>query len=84
MSTLPGQASKGEKSKPKYQFLDINNLYRNSRVRNALKCSLIYDLYGQGGEECRVKWKMVLRRLCCQLCGVADEDECRFVVLMRL
>lgn len=32
MSTLSGQASKGEKTKPKFQSLDINNLYRVSRV----------------------------------------------------
>ncbi|XP_074028927.1 no circadian temperature entrainment isoform X2 [Leptinotarsa decemlineata] len=37
MSTLPGQASKGEKTKSKYQSLDINNLYRVSRGENLEK-----------------------------------------------
>lgn len=32
MSTLSGTASKGEKTKPKFQSLDINSLYKNSRV----------------------------------------------------
>ncbi|XP_063911765.1 uncharacterized protein Nocte isoform X3 [Zophobas morio] len=37
MSTLPGLASKGEKSKPKFQSLDINSLYRVSRGENLEK-----------------------------------------------
>lgn len=32
MSTLSGIASKGEKGKTKYQSIDINSLYRSSRV----------------------------------------------------
>ncbi|XP_066254537.1 protein PRRC2C isoform X1 [Euwallacea similis] len=37
MSTLPGNASKGEKSKPKFQSLDINSLYKISRGENTEK-----------------------------------------------
>ncbi|CAH1975680.1 unnamed protein product [Acanthoscelides obtectus] len=37
MSTLPGQASKGEKTKQKFQSLDINSLYRVSRGENLEK-----------------------------------------------
>ncbi|XP_064212179.1 uncharacterized protein nocte isoform X2 [Tribolium castaneum] len=37
MSTLPGLASKGEKSKQKFQSLDINSLYRVSRGENLEK-----------------------------------------------
>lgn len=37
MSTLSGTASKGEKSKPKFQSLDINSLYKISRGENTEK-----------------------------------------------
>uniref|UniRef100_A0AAR5Q3P1 BAT2 N-terminal domain-containing protein n=1 Tax=Dendroctonus ponderosae TaxID=77166 RepID=A0AAR5Q3P1_DENPD len=37
MSTLSGNASKGEKSKPKFQSLDINSLYKISRGENTEK-----------------------------------------------
>ncbi|XP_050303901.1 protein PRRC2C isoform X2 [Anthonomus grandis grandis] len=37
MSTLSGNASKGEKTKPKFQSLDINNLYKISRGENTEK-----------------------------------------------
>lgn len=37
MSTLSGTASKGEKTKPKFQSLDINSLYKNSRGESTEK-----------------------------------------------
>ncbi|XP_076258307.1 no circadian temperature entrainment isoform X3 [Rhynchophorus ferrugineus] len=37
MSTLSGTASKGEKTKPKFQSLDINSLYKISRGENTEK-----------------------------------------------
>ncbi|CAG9772485.1 unnamed protein product [Ceutorhynchus assimilis] len=37
MSTLSGNVSKGEKTKPKFQSLDINNLYKISRGENTEK-----------------------------------------------
>ncbi|XP_056642494.1 uncharacterized protein LOC130448914 [Diorhabda sublineata] len=50
MSTLPGQASKGEKTKPKFQSLDINSLYRVSRGENLekqqQKSSSVYIKHG--------------------------------------
>ncbi|XP_018565350.1 protein PRRC2A isoform X2 [Anoplophora glabripennis] len=50
MSTLSGQASKGEKTKPKFQSLDINSLYRVSRGENLekqqQKSSSIYIKHG--------------------------------------
>nr|CAH7745034.1 unnamed protein product [Callosobruchus chinensis] len=50
MSTLPGQASKGEKTKQKFQSLDINSLYRVSRGENLektqQKSSLTYIKHG--------------------------------------
>ncbi|KAG5873173.1 hypothetical protein JTB14_023930 [Gonioctena quinquepunctata] len=50
MSTLPGQASKGEKTKSRYQSLDINNLYRVSRGENLekqqQKSSSVYIKHG--------------------------------------
>lgn len=36
MSTLSGILSKGEKGKSKFQSLDINNLYRVSRVSQSV------------------------------------------------
>lgn len=41
MSTLSGIVSKGEKGKTKYQSIDINSLYRSSRVRKLF--SYIYN-----------------------------------------
>ncbi|XP_060527425.1 uncharacterized protein LOC132702658 isoform X2 [Cylas formicarius] len=50
MSTLSGTASKGEKSKPKFQSLDINSLYKHSRGENtekpAQKNSSVYIKHG--------------------------------------
>ncbi|CAH0559632.1 unnamed protein product [Brassicogethes aeneus] len=50
MSTLSGQTSKGEKTKSKYQSLDINNLYRVSRGENTektqQKSSSVYIKHG--------------------------------------
>ncbi|XP_030763788.1 uncharacterized protein LOC115888261 [Sitophilus oryzae] len=50
MSTLSGTASKGEKSKQKFQSLDINSLYKSSRGENtekpAQKSSASYIKHG--------------------------------------
>lgn len=50
MSTLSGQASKGEKPKSKFQSLDINSLYKHSRGENLektqQKSSLTYVKHG--------------------------------------
>jgi hypothetical protein len=53
MSTLPGLASKGEKSKQKFQSLDINSLYRVSRV-SSLFCHSV-NVSNEWGIFSRVK-----------------------------